>query len=152
MSSTGRLSVSENRDVSVVGRGARIEGSLISGGGLTIYGHVTGAITVEGEVTVLPESVIEADIKAGSISLGGRVKGDLTAPGVVSLPKQSQVEGDVEARSVIVHGIVDGDVRAAEKVQLGPEARLNGDITCRLLVVDEGAVFRGRSTMGEQSP
>ena len=145
--------MSEKReDVSVVGRGARIEGNLTSGGGLTIYGHVTGAIAVEGEVTVLPDSVIDADIKAGSINLSGRVKGHLTAPGVVSLPPQSQVEGDVEARSVIVHGVLDGDVRAAEKVQLGPEARLNGDITCRLLVVDEGAVFRGRSTMGERSP
>ena len=58
-------------DVSVVGEGARMEGTLTSAGSLWIHGHVTGEISVEGEVVVSPESVVEADIRAGSISLRG---------------------------------------------------------------------------------
>jgi cytoskeletal protein CcmA (bactofilin family) len=140
----------EGSDVSVIGRRARVEGSLTSAGALRIHGHMKGELSVEGEVSVFADSVVEADIRAGSISLGGRVKGNLIAPGAVSLPPQSQVQGDVRAHSVLTHGVVEGNVQADDKVELGPEARVNGDITCRLLVVAEGAVFRGRSIMDER--
>jgi len=62
-------------DVSVVGRGATIDGTLTSGGSLEIHGRLTGAITVEGEVSVAPGSEVRADINAHTISLAGRVKG-----------------------------------------------------------------------------
>ena len=139
--------MSDERDVSVVGRGARVEGTFVSSGSLQIAGHVKGEITVDGQVTVAPGSEVDADIKAGSINLAGRVNGNLTAPGSVELPTQSQVNGDVRAKSVAMHGVVEGNVVAEEKVELGPNARLDGDITCSALVVAEGAIFRGRSNM-----
>ena len=76
-----------------------------------IHGRLTGAITVEGEVSVAAGSEVRADINAHTISLAGRVKGNLTAPGAVVLPAQSRVEGDVRAQNVTVHGAVTGDVR-----------------------------------------
>ena len=66
-------------DISVVGRDARIEGTLTSAGSLRIHGRLTGAITVEGEVSVAAGSEVRADINAQTISLAGRVKGNLTA-------------------------------------------------------------------------
>jgi cytoskeletal protein CcmA (bactofilin family) len=141
-------------DMSVVGRGARIEGTLTSAGSLRIFGHLTGDITVDGDVSVAGGSEVRAHINARSISLAGRIKGNLTAPGRVVLPATSRVEGDVRAQSVTVHGAVDGDVIAEENVTLGPEARVLGDLTCRSLVVEEGAYFVGRSDMsgGGASP
>lgn len=138
-------------DVSVVGRGARIEGTLHSSGSLRIHGHLTGEITVDGDVSVAAGSDVQADISARSISLAGRVKGNLTAPGEVVLPSQSRVEGDVRARSVTVHGTVDGDVVAEQSVKLGSEARVQGDLTCRALAIEEGAFFVGRSIMGDRA-
>ena len=79
------MSDRDERDVSVVGRGAHVEGSLVSTGSLWIAGRMTGEISVEGQVTVAPDSEVEADIKAGSINLAGRVNGNLTAPGSVEL-------------------------------------------------------------------
>src|SRR5439155_1594786 len=131
------MSDRDERDVSVVGRGAHVEGSLVSPGSLWIAGRMTGEISVEGQVTVAPDSEVEADIKAGSINLAGRVNGNLTAPGSVELPAQSQVKGDVRARSVSVQGAVEGNVVAEQKVELGPDARLQGDITCTALGVAE---------------
>ena len=140
-------------DMSVVGRGARIEGTLTSAGSLRIFGHLTGDITVDGDVSVAGGSEVRAHINARSISLAGRIKGNLTAPGRVVLPATSRVEGDVRAQSVTVHGAVDGDVIAEENVTLGPEAHVKGDLTCRSLVVEEGAFFAGRSDMsGAGSP
>jgi cytoskeletal protein CcmA (bactofilin family) len=134
---------------SVVGRGARVEGSFRSTGGLRIHGRLKGSIEVDGEVSVASGSQVEADIKARSINLAGRVKGNLTAPGAVVLPSRSHVDGDVEADSVTVHGVVNGDLVAAQKATLGTQARLTGDITCRSLVVEEGASFVGRSNMSD---
>ena len=136
-----------SEDVSVVGRGATIDGTLTSAGSLEIHGRLTGAITVEGEVSVAPGSEVRADINAHTISLAGRVKGNLTAPGAVVLPAQSRVEGDVRAQNVTVHGAVTGDVVAEQGVRIGGQARVEGDITCRTLAIDEGAYFAGRSNM-----
>ncbi len=135
-------------DISVVGRGARINGTLSSAGSLRIDGQLEGKISVEGEVSLSPGSVVEADIRAGSITLGGQLKGNLTAPGDVSLPAQSLVEGDVHAHSVAAHGTVKGNIVAEDKVELGPEARVDGELTCGTLVVAEGAVFCGQCMMG----
>ena len=134
-------------DASVVGRGARIDGTFRSTGGLSIHGHLKGSIDVDGEIAVASGSQVEADIKARSINLAGRVKGNLTAPGPVVLPPRSHVDGDVRAESVTVHGVVIGDVVAAQKATLGSQARLTGDVTCRSLVIEEGASFVGRSNM-----
>jgi cytoskeletal protein CcmA (bactofilin family) len=135
-------------DTSVVGRGARIEGTFTSSGGLAIHGKLKGAIEVGGEVSVAGGSQVEADIKARSINLGGRVKGNLVAPGAVVLPERSHVDGNVQAESVTVHGIVNGDVVAAQRATLGSHAVLKGDVTCKSLVIEEGASFVGRSNMG----
>jgi len=139
-------------DISVIGQGARIEGTLVAAGSLRIDGHVKGHIEVGGDVSLSGESVVEADIRAGSISLAGRVKGNLVSPGDVSLPSRSRVEGDVQAQSVTVHGAVKGNIMARDRVELGPGARVSGDISSRRLVVADGAVFRGRSIMGESRP
>lgn len=141
----------QSDDVSVVGRGARIEGTLNSTGSLRIHGHLTGDIAVDGEVSVAAGSDVQADIRARSISLAGRIKGNLTAPGEVVLPSQSRVEGDVHAQSVTVHGTVDGDLVAEQSVKLGREARLQGDVACRSLAIEEGAYFVGRSNMSDRT-
>jgi len=141
------MSDQRGSEVSVVGRGARFEGTFTSTGALRIHGHLKGSIEVDGDVSVANGSEVQADIKAGSINLAGRVKGDLVAPGSVVLPSRSHVDGNVQAESVTVHGVVNGDVVAAQKATLGSEARLTGDVTCRTLVVEEGASFVGRSNM-----
>ncbi len=138
----------EGSGTSVIGSGANIKGTFASIGSLHISGHLKGKVSVEGEVSLSTEAVVEADIRAGMITLGGHLKGNLTAPGDVSLPAQSLVEGNVHARSVAALGTIKGNIVAADKVELGPEARVEGDITCTKLVVAEGAVFCGQSLMG----
>lgn len=141
----------QSDDVSVVGQGARIEGTLNSTGSLRIHGRLSGDIAVDGDVSVVAGSDVRADINARSISLAGKVKGNLTAPGEVVLPSQSRVEGDVRAQSVTVHGTVDGDLVAEQSVKLGREARVQGDVTCRTLAIEEGAFFVGRSIMSDKA-
>ena len=132
----------DGSEISVVGRGTKIEGKVTAAGSLRVEGEVKGAITARGDVSLSPEGRVEANIRAGSITLAGQVKGDLTADGDVSLPADSRLDGNIRGRNVVIGGVVKGHI-------LGGRARVDGDITSERLVIAAGAVFQGRSIMGE---
>ena len=142
----------ETSEVSVVGPGTRIEGTVVAAGSLRVEGEVKGKITAEREVTLSPQGRVEANIQAGSIVLAGQVKGNLAAKGNVSLPADSRLDGNIRAHNVDVGGVVMGDIVGKGRVALGPRARVEGQITSTALAIAEGAVFIGSSTMGEQTP
>ncbi|HEU4355088.1 MAG TPA: polymer-forming cytoskeletal protein [Actinomycetota bacterium] len=138
-------------ELSVVGPGTRIEGTVTAAGSLRVDGEVKGKITAAKDVTLSPQGRVEANIQATSITLAGRVKGDLVANGDVSLPADSRLDGDIQARNVVVGGVVMGDIVGKGKVELGPQARVEGDIRSQALAIAEGAVFIGTSVMGEEA-
>jgi cytoskeletal protein CcmA (bactofilin family) len=133
--------------VSVIGRGARIEGALVSEGSVRIDGWVRGTITAQGEVSMSSQSRVEADIRAHALTVAGHLRGDITAVGDLVLPADSRVEGEIHARNVSVGGAVRGDIAAEGRVELGSGAHVEGDITSTTLVVAPGAVFSGCSIM-----
>jgi cytoskeletal protein CcmA (bactofilin family) len=94
---------------------------------------------------------VEANIQATNITLAGQVKGDLTAKADVSLPADSRLDGNIRAHNVEVGGVVMGDIMGNGRVELGPRARVEGDITSKTLAIAEGAVFMGRSILGEET-
>ena len=141
----------DRSEVSVVGPGTKIEGTVIAAGSLRVEGEVKGKITAEGEVSLSPQGRVEANIQAGSITLGGRVKGNLTAKGNVSLPADSRLDGNIRGHNAEVGGIVMGSIVVKGTAKLGPRARVEGDITSTSLAIAEGAVFIGRSIMGEEA-
>jgi len=140
----------ERSEVSVVGRGTRIEGTVVAAGSLRVEGEVKGLITAEGDVSLSPQGRVEANIEA--ITLAGQVTGDLTAKGDVSLPADSRLDGNIRAHNADVGGVVKGNIVGKGKVGLGPRARVEGDITSKALAIVEGTVFIGRSIMGEETP
>ena len=142
----------ERSEVSVVGPGTRIEGTVVAAGSLRVEGEVKGKITAEREVTLSPQGRVEANIQAGSIVLAGQVKGNLAATGDVSLPADSRLDGNIRAHNVDVGGVVKGDIVGKGRVALGPRARVEGDVTSATLAIAEGAVFIGSSSMDEQTP
>jgi cytoskeletal protein CcmA (bactofilin family) len=142
----------ERSEVSVVGPGTRIEGTVVAAGSLRVEGEVKGKITAEREVTLSPQGRVEANIQAGSIVLAGQVKGNLAATGDVSLPADSRLDGNIRAHNVDVGGVVKGDIVGKGRVALGPRARVEGDVTSTTLAIADGAVLIGSSTMDEQTP
>ncbi len=142
----------DRSEVSVVGRGTRIEGTVVAAGSLRVEGEVKGTITAEREVSLSAEGRVEANIEATNIILAGRVRGDITAKADVSLPADSHLDGNIRAHNVEVGGVVVGDILANGKVELGSRARVEGAITSATLVIADGAIFIGRSIMGEDAP
>jgi cytoskeletal protein CcmA (bactofilin family) len=69
----------ERSEVSVVGPGTRIEGTVEAAGSLRVEGEVKGKITAQQEVSPSAQGRVEANIEATSITLAGRVRGDITS-------------------------------------------------------------------------
>jgi cytoskeletal protein CcmA (bactofilin family) len=144
-------SASVGSEVSVVGPGTRIEGTVVAAGSLRVEGEVKGKITAEGEVSLSPQGRVEANIEATGILLAGQVKGNLAAKGDVSLPTESRLDGNIRAHNVDVGGVVKGNIFGRGRVALGPRARVEGDVTSKTLAIAEGAVFIGNSKMDEET-
>jgi cytoskeletal protein CcmA (bactofilin family) len=141
----------DRSEISVVGRGTRIEGTVVAAGSLRVEGEVKGKITAEQEVSLSAQGRVEASIEATSIILAGRVRGDITAKTDVSLPADSHLDGNIRAHNVEVGGTVMGDILGNGRVELGPRARVEGDITSATLAIADGAIFIGRSIMDEDT-
>jgi cytoskeletal protein CcmA (bactofilin family) len=89
-------------EVTVVGQGAKLEGTLVSAGSLRIDGQVKGQINAEGDVMLSPQSQVEADIRADSVTVAGRFKGNIFVKGKAELARGGRVDGNVTSKVLVV--------------------------------------------------
>lgn len=99
---TSEIESDVGAEVTVIGRGSRVQGTVESAGSLRIEGEVKGKITAKGEVTVSSQSTVEADIEAQDIVVGGRFKGDISARGKAELTRGAHVEGNIRSTALVV--------------------------------------------------
>ena len=83
----------------------------------------------------------------GSAHVNGTVDGSITASGFVTVSETGIVKGGVKGEYAIIGGIVGGNVEVNGKVALGKKGRLKGDVIATRLIIEDGAVFQGRSSM-----
>jgi len=89
-------------EVTVVGAGARLEGTIESAGSLRIDGQVKGTINAEGDVLLSPQSNVEADINAASVTVAGRFKGNIVVRNRAELAKGGRVDGNVTSKTLVI--------------------------------------------------
>jgi len=127
----------DNTEVSIVGTGARLEGNVVSAGSLRIDGQVKGQINADGDVTLSPQSQVEADIRAQNVSVAGKFKGNLIVKGKAHLARGGRIDGNITSKTLVVeeggvfHGqsIMDGGgpASAAAQGQAAKPAAMDGD-------------------------
>ncbi len=115
-------------EVTVVGQGARIDGTLVSAGSLRIDGHVKGKVRAEGDVTLSPQSMVEADIDAQNVTVAGGFKGNINAKNRAELARGGRVDGNITAKVLVVAegAVFSGQSimgEAASEGQVKPSAR-----------------------------
>src|SRR6185312_494314 len=94
--------MADNGEVTIVGAGARLEGNVVSAGSLRIDGTVKGQINADGDVTLSPQSQVDADIRAQNVSVAGRFKGNLIVKGKAHLARGGRIEGNITAKTLVV--------------------------------------------------
>jgi cytoskeletal protein CcmA (bactofilin family) len=117
-------------EVTIVGAAAKLEGTVVSAGSLRIDGQVKGQIQADGDVTLSPQSQVEADIRAQNVSVAGRFKGNVVVKGKAHLARGGRIEGNITSKTLVVeeggvfHGqsLMDGGAPAAGGAQGGQPA------------------------------
>ena len=89
-------------EMTVVGRGAQLEGSLVSTESIRIDGQARGKIAARGDVILSTNSHVEADIHAQNVVLAGTLKGNITARTKTELAPGGRLEGKIWSKVLVV--------------------------------------------------
>ncbi len=92
----------QGSEVTVVGQGAKLEGTVVSAGSLRIDGQVKGQINADGDVMLSPQSQVEADIRAQNVSVAGRFKGNIVVKGKAAIARGGRIDGNVTSKTLVV--------------------------------------------------
>jgi cytoskeletal protein CcmA (bactofilin family) len=105
--------MAQEGEVTVVGQGARLEGTIVSAGSLRIDGQVKGQINADGDVMLSPQSQVEADIKAENVIVAGRFKGNISVKGRAELSRGGRVDGNITSKTLVIQ---EGGVFCGESI------------------------------------
>ena len=89
-------------EMTVVARGARVEGTLVSAESIRIDGHARGRIAARGDVILSSDSQVEADVQAQNVVTGGTLRGSITAGSRTELAQGGRVEGTIRSKVLVV--------------------------------------------------
>ena len=87
----------------------------------------------------------------GSIQVNGSVEGEIRSDDNVNVGETAIIKGPVSAKVVEVSGMIKGLVEATEKLEINPTGKVIGDINVKTLIIKQGAIFVGKSTMPDQA-
>lgn len=85
----------------------------------------------------------------GSSRIGGRIEGEIISEGLLIIEEEASITARIQAEEIIVQGQVKGQVEASLRVELSSSSRVDGDVITPSLVINEGAIFNGQTTMKE---
>ncbi|MCL5423148.1 MAG: polymer-forming cytoskeletal protein [Nitrospirae bacterium] len=95
-------------------------------------------------------SHFKGDIKSkGTLRIDGSVEGNVDTDWLI-LGEKALLKGDVSARGIIVGGKIEGALTAKEILEIKPKGQVIGDITTPKLMVSEGGILEGRSSMNKE--
>ena len=83
--------------------------------------------------------------------LGGTVQGEIHATGNVEVDDEAQVNASLAGGDVSIRGHVSGPVTARKKLVVAKSGSLTGDVRVARLVIQDGASFSGKVSMGPQT-
>lgn len=100
------------------------------------------------ETVVGPSVQVEGDFSSeGNILVKGVVSGNVRTSKLFTSEKGSKVLASVKAGNAIISGAVKGNIKVDDRLEITSPAQVYGDIECKILVVEAGALLRGKITM-----
>jgi cytoskeletal protein CcmA (bactofilin family) len=97
-----RMADQQSGEVTIVGQGAKLEGTVVSAGSLRIDGQIKGQVNADGDVVLSPQSAVEADIRAQNVSVAGRFKGSIVVKGRAEIARGGRVDGNITSKTLVI--------------------------------------------------
>ncbi|GJQ61649.1 MAG: hypothetical protein SCALA702_07020 [Melioribacteraceae bacterium] len=106
------------------------------------------------DVSILSTGVkIEGKISSeGNVRIDGSVIGSVVVNGNLTLGDKSVINGEIEARNITINGKLEGKISSSEKLVLEKNSAVTADVRAKILVIEEGALFEGRTNMKGDAP
>ena len=104
--------------------------------------------SVKNEVTIL---TAETEFKGtlafnGDLQLHGKLEGSIEADnGLLTIGEAAMVKAEIHGQDVVVYGKVQGNIVAQGRLELRGRAQVYGDVRAGKFLIEEGALFVGRS-------
>jgi len=89
----------------------------------------------------------------GTVQINGGFRGEILSDGILVVGSDANIDGKVEVDSIVIEGNVRGVVVAKGRIELRQGGKLTAEISTPALIIEEGAIFHGQSTMlgGEEA-
>ncbi len=85
----------------------------------------------------------------GNVRIDGDFQGEIHGQGSLDVGQGALVKANMVVHSVYVGGEVHGSIEAKEKINIHSTGKLLGDARTPVFIMEEGALFDGRSYMVE---
>lgn len=111
-------------------------------------GKRNSGISEEVETVIGKDTLFKGTITSkSSIRIDGQFEGELVTSGNAVIGQTGSVTAQIKASSCTIAGMVRGNVDVTDRLDLLPTAKLYGDIKVGVLIIGEGAVFKGACEM-----
>lgn len=137
----------QQRRITHIAPGSRIQGQLTGPTELLVEGEVEGEIRVDAAVMIGTDGIVQGPVTAQVVRIGGKVFGNVTASDRIEVAPSGSLEGDVVAPRIVIaegaffKGRVEMTGDKAEKIERSEEARRG-----------KGAGEPGRQPKGSPEP
>lgn len=88
----------------------------------------------------------------GDLIIEGTVEGQISLKNHLTIEETGIVRADIEAERLTIKGEMSGNIIASERVAILTNAKVMGDIKAPVVIVEDGAGFRGNIDMDVQLP
>jgi cytoskeletal protein CcmA (bactofilin family) len=85
----------------------------------------------------------------GNVRIDGDFQGEIFGQGSVDVGEGALVKANIVVHSVYIGGEVQGSIEVKEKINIHSTGKFFGDVRTPVFIMEEGAVFDGRSHMLE---
>lgn len=84
---------------------------------------------------------------SGTVRVDGKFDGDIDTSSDLVIGEGGFVRAKVKAQNVIIAGNMEGDLEAKSRLEIVPTGSLQGNAKTGVLVIEEGAIFKGQVEM-----
>lgn len=82
-----------------------------------------------------------------SFRVDGKVVGKVISEGDLVVGERGEIDGEIHVGRLFVSGLVKGEVHASRRLSIHPRGRVEGTVHARALIIEEGGILEGRSSM-----
>lgn len=92
----------KEQEITQIGHSVTIKGDISGNSDVRVAGNVVGGISIEGELIVERQGVVQAEIKTTTAVIAGSVKGNIECTDKLILESTSQYEGNIKTKRLII--------------------------------------------------